>query len=181
MSLVQNGMHSITRLSEACSDAVRHVRGEGISRSTNQQVLQAFYEKPRSGVQSGRVQIPTRLMSTSPSLPQCNGAKKPIILPVPSRQCPTRHPSHLHTQSGSPVRSQLMAVRMVHRWMRPQQNPGVMWRCIIKLVIQWCPKPPPMPCHFCYASQFGVNQQHSSYPGATATVLFQSQFPTCSF
>ena len=83
-------------------------------------------------------------MSTSPSLPQCNGAKKPIILPVPSRQCPTRHPSHLHTQSGSPVRSQLMAVRMAHRWMRPHQNPGVMWRCIK----QRCPKPPPMPCRF---------------------------------
>ena len=175
-------MHSTARLSEACSDAVQHVRRKRISRSTNQQVLRTLYEKSCSGVQSGRVQIPTRLMSTSPSLPQCNGAKKPIILPVPSRQCPTRHPSHLHTQSGSPVRSQLMAVRMVHRWMRPHQNPGVMWRCIIKLVIQLVSKATAhaMPLPSC-ASQFSVNQQHSSYPGATAAVLFQSQFPTCSF
>ena len=74
---VQNGMHSTARLSEACSDAVRRVRGKGISRSTNQQVLRTLYEKSCSGVQSGRVQIPTRLMSTSPSLPQCNGANPP--------------------------------------------------------------------------------------------------------
>ena len=37
-----------------------------------------------------------------------------------------------------------------------------------------------MPLPSC-ASQFSVNQQHFSYPGATPTVLLQSQFPTCSF
>ena len=55
---------------------------------------------------------------------------------MPSQQCPTRHPSHPRTLSECPVRSQLVAVRMAHRWMRPHQNPGVMWRCIIKLLIQ---------------------------------------------